>query len=778
MGQSNNDKGDNLTEKKLGNEWTVLSVTTVGTLMAVMQSSALLISLPDIMSSLHMDLFTVMWVLLIYMLITTAMIPLFGRLADMYGRKNLYVLGFIAFTLGSLLCVFADPSNRGYDLIAYRIVQAMGGALMMATATPMVADAWRSSRLGLGLSISGIAAGSGLVLGPVVGGVLAPYGWQWIFLYNVPIGIFGTVWAYVRLKEMVQVREDRSFDWAGCTTFLIGMTSLLLAVSLLAFPMGLGSEVIYALLAIGVLGMLVFLYVELKVKEPMLDLHLFRNADFALGCTTNFINSLTRGAMLFLLIFFLQGPYGQDPLTAGLSLIPMGLTMIIMAPISGRAADKQGVRRLMIAGLALTSLSMLAFAFIDHATPFWWLVILMLVSGVAGSLFMSPNSKSVMNAAPPNRRGIASGTRMMLQNVGSMVSMAVAMPLVLTGLSDQDMAALFLYGGGISTSALTKFESGLHQAFLLFLVLSLIALGISLVKIRPPKGTSGRDNVPYRRILVATDGSEKSQPATSYGLKLAKNMGSEVTAICVIDDVLDVGVQQAESVLYQRGQEAVGSVVEQGKDAGVNVRPIVASGIPTDEIVQASFDHDLIIMGTAGRTGVSHLLLGSVAEKVVRYAHSPVLVVHGGDELMGADHKVGKVLIATDGSNSSTRAIAQGLTLAKLMGAQVTALSVCAPGASSPGPVEDASIGSTEACQQATKLVVEEGEKVNVTVLPVVLSGTPAEEIVKTSTDHDLIVMGTVGRTGLAHIRLGSVAEKVVRQASCPVLVVRTQEKK
>jgi EmrB/QacA subfamily drug resistance transporter len=469
----------------------VLSVTTVGTLMAVMQSSALLISLPDIMGSLHMGLFTVMWVLLVYMLITTAMVPLFGRLADMLGRKNLYVLGFGVFTFGSLLCAFANASYQGYDLIAYRIVQALGGALMMANATPMVADAFKANRLGLGMGINGIAAGAGMVLGPVVGGVLAPYGWEWIFLYNVPFGILGTIWAYVRLKEPANVPKSPGFDWWGCATFIVGMTSLLLAISLYAFPMGLSMDSIYAMFTLGIVGIAVFLWIELKTKTPMLDLHLFRHPDFAIGCTTSMLNGLTRGAMLFLLIFFLQGPYGQDPLTAGLSLIPMGLTLIVVAPLSGRAADKRGTRFLVIAGLALTSMSMLGFMFIDHTTPFWWLVVLMLVAGLAGSVFMSPNSKSVMNAAPPERRGIASGTRMMLMNVGSMVSMAIAIPMVMTGLSSEDMMALFLYGGGISSQALATFESGLHEAFLLFLVISLMALAISLIKVRPTDAALG-----------------------------------------------------------------------------------------------------------------------------------------------------------------------------------------------------------------------------------------------------------------------------------------------
>jgi len=475
---------------KPGYEWTVLSVTTVGVLMATMQSSALLIALPDIMGALHMGLFTVMWVLLIYMLITTAMVPLFGRMADMFGTKKLYVLGFAVFTLGSLLGALSMPSYQGYDLIGFRIVQALGGALMMANSTPMVAGAFKTHRLGLGLGINSIAAGAGLVLGPVVGGILAPYGWQWIFLYNVPIGIFGTLWAWGRLKEPTNVPRSRGFDWFGTATFLVGMTSLLLGISLFAFPMGITNEAIYAMFVIGIVGILVFLWVELRAKTPMLDLKLFRHPDFAVGCTTAFLNSLTRGAMLFLLIFFLQGPYGQDPLTAGISLMPMGLTLIIAAPLAGRAADKNGVRLLTIAGLAISSLSLAAFAFIDHLTAFWWLVVLMLLAGTAGSLFMSPNSKSVMCAAPPERRGIASGTRMMLINVGSMLSMAIAMPMVLTGLSVQDMAALFLYGGGVSPQALATFESGLHEAFWLFFGVSLVALAIACIRVRPTETTA------------------------------------------------------------------------------------------------------------------------------------------------------------------------------------------------------------------------------------------------------------------------------------------------
>jgi len=393
------------------------------------------------------------------------------------------------FTFGSLLCGLAQPGYDGMDLILYRIVQGIGGSLLMATGTPMVADAFDPRHLGLGLSINGIAFGAGMVIGPVVGGLLAPIGWQWIFFYNVPIGIAGTIWAYIRLRDPSNLPRTMGFDWWGCLVFIVGMTSFLLAVSLYAFPVGLSMDIVYTMFVVGVVGIVAFLWIERKVKTPMLDLKLFKNLDFTIGNVTVMLNGLTRGASLFLLIFFLQGPYGLDPLTAGLSLIPMGLATIVVGPIAGREADRHGPRLLTIAGLAVTAVGMLGLTFIDHNTPFWWLAILMLISGIGGSLFNSPNIKTVMNAAPPERRGIASGTRAMLMNIGSMLSMAIALPMVLSGIPVDDMMKLFLYGGGISSKALVIFENGLHEAFLLFFVISIIAMLISLIK----TGTQMRD---------------------------------------------------------------------------------------------------------------------------------------------------------------------------------------------------------------------------------------------------------------------------------------------
>lgn len=286
--------------------------------------------------------------------------------------------------------------------------------------------------------------------------------------------------------------------------------------------------------------------------------------------------------------------------------------------------------------------------------------------------------------------------------------------------------------------------------------------------------------IPYHRILVPTDGTEKTTPAIQYGLGVAKAMGAEVTAMCVIDEspyenVANVTVPEVEAIRYQSSAIAVEAVVSQGRAKGVRVKALITSGTPASEIVQASIDHDLVVMGTVGRTGMSHLLLGSVAEKVVRYARSPVLVVHSGIRVEGDVPVVRRLLIPNDGSDNTRPAIAQGLALAKLLGAEVTVLSVADPGEDRTKPPEGAQRLSRDACQEAVDHVIELGQNIGVAVKGTMVEGIPSDEIIKASMEQDLVVMGTVGRTGLAHMRLGSVAERTVRQARCPVLVVRAK---
>jgi MFS family permease len=214
-----------------GYEWTALSVTTIGTLLASIQGSALMIALPDIMTQLHAGFMTIMWVILGFMLITTALLPVVGRLADMFGRKNLYNAGFAVFTLGSLLCGLSQPQFHGWDLVLYRMVQGIGGALLFANGAAIVTDAFRKGRVGLGLGVSTMAFSAGFMLGPVMGGILTSISWRWVFLINVPLGIAGTIWGIMRLREPVILPSQQSFDWLGSLTFTFGLGSLLLAAS-------------------------------------------------------------------------------------------------------------------------------------------------------------------------------------------------------------------------------------------------------------------------------------------------------------------------------------------------------------------------------------------------------------------------------------------------------------------------------------------------------------------------------------------------------------------
>ncbi len=380
-----------------------------------------------------MSFLTVMWVLLTYLLITTVMVPIFGRMSDMFGRKRFYVLGYGMFTLGSLLGGLAQPQFHGWDLVGYRIIQAIGGALIFANGAAMIADVFEPRKLGFGLGVNMVAAGAGMVLGPVVGGLLSPFGWQWIFLANVPFGLFGIIWASIRLREPAKVGKAQSFDWAGSVTFFFGLLGLLLGVSLIAFPL-VSSEAVDMLFIIGIIGIISFFVIEIRAKHPMMDLKLFRNREYAVGNFTNLLNGLCRGAALFLLIFFFQGPYGDSPLIAGLSLIPFGISFIVVGPLSGKLSDKYGPRNLTILGLALTAAALLGLAYIDENTSFWALALFMVMMGVGGGLYSSPNSSSIMNSVPPERRGTAAGTRMMLMNTGQMFSLALAFPLVLGGI--------------------------------------------------------------------------------------------------------------------------------------------------------------------------------------------------------------------------------------------------------------------------------------------------------------------------------------------------------
>ncbi len=461
-------------------EWVALSVTTVGALLASIQGSALLIALPNILASLDAQFLTVMWVLLSYLLITTALVPVVGRLADIWGRKRLFNAGFAVFTLGSLLAGLSQPAFHGTDLVVARVIQGLGAALLFTNSTAIVADAFRHGRIGLGLGTNQIAAAAGFLLGPVVGGLLTALSWRWVFLANVPLGLFGTIWGIARLREPVARRRAQSFDWAGSLTFTLGLGAFLLGLSMIAFPL-LGTLFIDIAIVLGAVLLVAFFVIELIEPQPMLDLRLFRRREFTFAAATGAINGLARGAVLFVLIFFLQGPYGKDPLAAGLMLTPFGAAFMLVGPLSGFLSDRFGSRGLSTIGLGVSAVGLLGLATIAVDTPYWEIAVLMALMGGGSGLFSSPNTNALMSAVTPHERGSASGIYAMLNNTGQMLSIVVAFPLVISRIPQDVMFRIFLYGGGMSSApaALADFESGAHEAFLVSFAITLGAAVVS-----------------------------------------------------------------------------------------------------------------------------------------------------------------------------------------------------------------------------------------------------------------------------------------------------------
>jgi len=481
--------GESFDDNWCGYEWTALSVTTTGALLASIQGSALLIALPDIMAQLHAGFMTIMWVMLGFLLITTALVPVVGRLADMFGRKRLYNAGFAIFTLGSLLSGLSDPRFLGWDLVIYRMVMGIGGALLFTNSAAIVTDAFRKGRVGLGLGVNTIAFSAGILMGPVIGGLLTAIDWRWVFLVNVPLGAIGTVWGTVRLREPVILPAHQSFDWPGSITFTFGLGSILMAASLVAFPI-IDHIYVYALFAFGLISMTLFFLWEKGAAQPMMDFRLFQSRLFACACAANAINGLARGAVLFVLIFFLQGPYGLDPLQAGVMMAPFGAGFMLVGPLSGYLSDRYGSRELATSGLLISGLGLLGLSTVVSSTPYGLLAVYQALMGGGSGLFASPNTGAIMSSVPAEKRGMAAGINSMLMNTGQMLSIAIVFPLVLSRIPEDVMFHVFLYGGGMSGAALSIFTSGMHEAFMASFAVTLLAAAISGLRPRSRAGNA------------------------------------------------------------------------------------------------------------------------------------------------------------------------------------------------------------------------------------------------------------------------------------------------
>jgi EmrB/QacA subfamily drug resistance transporter len=465
--------------KNMEYKWKALSCTSLGALFSVLSGSTLVIALPAIMKDLHASMDSIVWTLMIYMLVITILVPAIGRVADMIGRKKLYIGGLAVFTVGSALC---GISQTGWQLVWFRLVQAVGGALMVGNSTAIVADAFPKKELGRALGINGMVISVASVIGPILGGAFINIGWRYIFYINIPVGIIGIIWSALQLEELDVLPEKQKFDWGGTATFTLGMTLLLMSLTVGSF-FGWANPLVWAFAVIAVLSLALFVFIENRVSQPMLDLGLFKTRILAFAFTSNLLNGIARGAVTFLLVFFFQGIRAIDPVMSGILLAPFAVSMMVMAPISGILSDKYGSRGLSSLGLLISALGLLGMVFITKDTSVLELCVWMFIAGLGSGMFFSPNTNAIMGAVPVERRGIAAGVRTMMNNAGSVISLALAMAIISSSIDPAAMQALFT-GTQVGSQgiAVGDFIAGLRVAFGISFGISLIAALISYMR--------------------------------------------------------------------------------------------------------------------------------------------------------------------------------------------------------------------------------------------------------------------------------------------------------
>ncbi len=478
-------------------KYNILAVTSLGALLSALNFSTLIIALPDLIRSLHISLLAAMWIMMSYMVAQTVMVLMAGSLADRFGRRRLYIMGMLVFTVVSLAAGFVDKASW---LIVLRVVQGLGGAMLMANSAAIVADAFPREQLGRALGINVMVVAVGQIIGPVLGGWLTTdYGWQWTFWFNVPFGLIALVLAFLVLGFSNQraKRVVRTFDTVGVITYLIGVTGLLIALTWGAVRSWQSPEV-YIGLAAFVVFMPWFLMNERRAAEPILHLSLFKNRVFGFGNLSAALLAISRMAILFLLIFYFQGPKGDTALEAGILAIPLAAGMLVLSPISGWLSDRFGPLLPTTAGTVLTVVGLAGLAVVIRVTtPYWLLALWMVVAGFGSGLFNSPNSSNIMNAAGVRHRGEASGIRSLTTNTGMLIS--IAFSLVLVTRSIPRSAMLSIFAGtvrGMPASArqasVTAFISGLHLAFWVMAGIALVATVLSIMRGSSKKRTDPR----------------------------------------------------------------------------------------------------------------------------------------------------------------------------------------------------------------------------------------------------------------------------------------------
>ena len=459
----------------------MLTVTTVGVLMAGIDSRIVIVGLPQVAASIGADAERAIWITQAYVLGSTVALLLIGRLSDMLGRVKIYTSGFAVFTVGSLL---TSLSVNPMMMIACRGLQGLGSGILFTNSAAIITDSTPSNELGFSLGINQVAFRVGAMLGLTLSGlILTVLDWRALFYINIPIGIVGTVWAKRRLREVARPERGVPMDWPGFGTFTTGIASLLLAFTMAAYGIA-ERGIVFALLGIAVAALALFIILERRTPHPLLDLRLLRIREFMGGVIAQLLNAIAFGAVLLLMSLYLQLVRDLSPLNTGLMFIPLDITTIALGPLSGTLSDRHGHMPFTTGGLALVSLSLFLLSTMDAFTPYAFVVLYLVTFGAGLGIFASPNISSIMGSVPPTRRGVASGLRATFFNVGFTISLNLAV-LIMTLTVPYGLVTQILTSGNPATIPAADrilFADGLQKTFLLLAAINTVAILPSMLR--------------------------------------------------------------------------------------------------------------------------------------------------------------------------------------------------------------------------------------------------------------------------------------------------------
>jgi EmrB/QacA subfamily drug resistance transporter len=466
-------------------KWKALSVTSIGALMAAVDSTVVLLALFPMAADLHSDFVTMIWVIIAYLVVNTALVLSLGRLADMYGRKLLYNVGFVVFTIGSALSGFAP---NGLSLVAFRVVQGTGAALLTSNSFAILSEAFPRNESGRAFGLMSIVWGLGNVLGVILGGVIITYtSWRWIFLINVPIGVFGTLWAYKTLRTILPPKGQRgSFDLPAAVSFTGGLLSLLLGITWGLLYSWHDLTTLTALALSPVIFALFIVWEARFSKAPILDFDFFRNKVFAFSIAAALLQFLAVFSVNFLLIFYLEGIEGLSALESAYLIIPFALAAATVGPVGGILTDRFGFRRISVLGLVISAAALLLFSRLTVDSTLLQIGIIETISGIGLAFFWPSNTAAIMSSTPPAKYGVGSGTMNTFRNTGMILSFALSLTAATSVIPAGVVYQLFVGNltGKLPPALANSYLTGQSFAFEISAVLLVVALGfIALTKL-------------------------------------------------------------------------------------------------------------------------------------------------------------------------------------------------------------------------------------------------------------------------------------------------------